>query len=98
MSILIKGINKPKSCFNCDFNMYDCHCKINSGKIDRDDWTCDKPCPIVEVPTPHGDLIDINSKITIGIKDGLKITTVRRLLNDTAVRLPKTVIEADGAE
>ena len=96
MSVLIKGINKPKNCFNCDFNMYDCHCKITRGEIDRDFWDCDKPCPIVEVPTPHGDLIDINSKITIGIKDGLKITTVRGLLNDTAVRLPKTVIESEA--
>lgn len=96
MSILIKGINKPKSCFNCGFNMYDCHCKINSGKIDRDDWTCDKPCPIVEVPTPHGDLIDIESKISIGIRDGVK--TVRELLNDKAVRLPKIVIKAEVNE
>ena len=53
-------------------------------------------CPLVEVPAPHGDLIDIDSKITIGIKDGLKVTTVRKLLNDKAVRLPKTVIEAEG--
>lgn len=98
MSILINGINKPKNCRVCDFNSSDCFCKINHGKIDRDFWDCDNPCPIVEVPTPHGDLIDINSKIIIGIKDGLKITTVRRLLNDTAVRLPKIVIEADGAE
>lgn len=98
MSILINGINKPKNCRVCDFNSSDCFCKINHGKIDRDFWDCDKPCPIVEVPTPHGDLIDINSKITIGIKDGLKITTVKRLLNDTAVRLPKIVIEAEGTE
>lgn len=51
---------------------------------------------ISEVPVPHGDLIDIDSKITIGVKDGLKVTTVRDLLNDKAVRLPKTVIEAEG--
>lgn len=95
MSILINGINKPKNCRVCDFNSSDCFCKINHGKIDRDFWTCDKTCPIVEVPTPHGDLIDINNRITIGIKDGLKVTTVRDLLNDKAVRLPKTVIEAE---
>lgn len=57
----------------------------------RPDW-----CPLVEVPALHGNLIDIDSKITIGIKDGLKVTTVRDLLNDKAVRLPKTVIEAEG--
>ena len=98
MSVVIKGMDKPKNCFSCEFNSSDCHCKINHGKIDRDDWTCDMPCPIVEVPAPHGDLIDIDSKITIGIKDGLKVTTVRDLLNDKAVRLPKTVIEAEVTE
>ena len=55
-------------------------------------------CPLVEVPAPHGDLINIDSKITIGIKDGLKVTTVRDLLNDKAVRLPKTVIEAEDGD
>lgn len=98
MSVLIKGFDKPKDCFNCDFNMYDCYCKINNGKIDRDDWTCDKTCPIVEVPTPHGDMIDIDSKITVAIKDGLKVTTVRKLLNYTAVRLPKTMIKEEVNE
>lgn len=97
MSILIKGMEKPKNCFGCDFNI-NCYCKINYGEIDRDLWFCDKTCPIVEVPTPHGDLIDIDSKITIGVKDGLKVTTVRDLLNDKAVRLPKTVIEAERTE
>ena len=98
MSVFIKGMDKPKNCFGCDFNSYDCFCKLSHGGIDRDFWDCEKPCPIVELPIPHGDLIDINSKITIGIKDGLKITTVRKLLNDTAVRLPKTVIEAEATE
>lgn len=62
MSVFIKGIEKPKNCYGCDFNMYDyelnCYCKINHGKTDKDDWTCDKPCPIVEIPAPHGRLID----------------------------------------
>ena len=98
MSVLVKGFDKPKNCRVCDFNSSDCFCKINHGKIDRDDWTCDKECPLVEVPAPHGDLIDIDSKITVAIKDGLKVTTVRDLLNDKAVRLPKTVIEAEGTE
>ena len=98
MSIIIKGMKMPKNCRVCDFNSSDCFCKINHGKIDRDFWDCDKECPIVEVPAPHGDLIDIDSKITIGIKDGLKVTTVRDLLNDRAVRLPKTIIEAEGTE
>ena len=104
MSILIKGMEMPTRCavcVLCDLR-YGTKCKITKmsyydsegyprgGYNGRPDW-----CPIVEVPAPHGDLIDIDSKITIAIKDGLKVTTVRDLLNDKAVRLPKTVIEAE---
>ena len=44
MSILIRGdIHKPKNCRGCV-------CGINpSGWIDRDDYSCCKPCPIEEV-------------------------------------------------
>ena len=55
MSVVIKGMDKPKNCFGCDFNMYDCYCKINHGEIDKDFWFCDKTCPIVEVPEPYGE-------------------------------------------
>lgn len=61
MAILIIDMDKPKSCLGCDFNMYDCYCKINHGWIDRDFWSCDKTCPIVEIPAMYGDFI--NAKI-----------------------------------
>ena len=106
MSILIKDIEMPEFCDECKF-----HCYHSDGeyvcvatpmlypfnlancKGRRKTW-----CPLVEVPAPHGDLIDIDSKITVAIKDGLKVTTVRDLLNDKAVRLPKTVIEAEDGD
>ena len=50
MGIYIKGTGKPKNCHVCNFNASDCFCRITHGGIDRDDWTCDKPCPIVEIP------------------------------------------------
>ena len=90
MSVFIKGMEMPKSCDTCFLSKWDtCNERFYCMFDD---------CPLVEVPAPHGDLIDIDSKITIGIKDGLKVTTVRKLLNYTAVRLPKTVIEAEGTE
>ena len=63
MSIFIKDMRKPKNCFSCNFNMYDCYCKINHGTIDREFWDCDKTCPIVEVPVPYGRLLDENDVI-----------------------------------
>lgn len=63
MSIFIKDMKKPKNCFGCDFNMYDCYCKINNGGIDRDFWDCENPCPIVEIPYPHGRIADMDEAI-----------------------------------
>ena len=98
----------PGSCEECDLCNDDGYCLAMHGDSLWDalpegaeyfptGWKYEG-CPLVEVPAPHGDLINIDSKITIGIKDGLKVTTVRDLLNDKAVRLPKTVIEAEGGD
>lgn len=105
MSVLIKGMEMPKSCEYCDLCTSDGDCIAMGGDSLWDalpedavyfpnDWKHDD-CPLAEVLAPHGDLIDIDSKITVAIKDGLKVTTVRELLNDRAVRLPKTIIEAE---
>ena len=109
MSVLVKGMEMPKNCKRCKFFKWsNLHQTAACARYDfepcfkdhsmeylkkRPDW-----CPLVDIPAPHGDLIDIDSKITIGIKDGLKVTTVRDLLNDKAVRLPKTVIEAEDGD
>ena len=108
MSVLVRGMEMPKSCNYCSFsswsNLYQtmrCNrCIKLCFKDDSEEYMGKRPdwCPLVDVPTTHGDLIDIDSKITVAIKDGLKVTTVRELLNDTAVRLPKTVIEAEVNE
>lgn len=64
MSIIIKGLNMPKSCGGCEFNYcleggsyewWECvilHDDINQFDTRRTD------CPLVEIPTPHGRLID----------------------------------------
>ena len=104
MSALVKGMEMPKNCLACKLrgdgsdSKYIWDCPFTGFEYTREEGETGRldECPLVEVSAPHGDLIDIDSKITIGIKDGLKVTTVRKLLNDTAVRLPKTVIEAEG--
>ena len=104
MSVLVKGMEMPKNCLTCKLrgdgsdSKYIWDCPFTGFEYTREEGETGRldECPHVEVPVPHGDLIDIDSKITVAIKDGLKVTTVRKLLNDTAVRLPKTVIEAEG--
>lgn len=57
MSILIKGIDMPKSCKECLFeqvhyvNNYSrrSYCVLGAEQ---------EHCPLVEIPTPHGRLID----------------------------------------
>ena len=108
MSVLVKGMEMPENCRDCEFwcmyrNSHRMYCKSINRQLEADEENEIgkkrlSDCPLIEVPAPHGDLIDIDSKITIGIKDGLKVTIVRDLLNDKAVRLPKTVIEAEGTE
>lgn len=68
MSILIKGIKMPRACQVCPLGHWNkldklTGCEIVRRYVPKDDiefWEKDKPswCPLVEVPTPHGRLID----------------------------------------
>lgn len=60
MSILIKDIGMPLMCDECPcYNESDYSCNATGrGVIEyRYDGRPDN-CPLVEIPTPHGDLID----------------------------------------
>ena len=57
MSILIKGMKKPKSCNACMFDVYGL-CLINSNIEGDDELT--HSCPLIELP-PHGRLIDADA-------------------------------------
>jgi len=56
MSILIKGMDMPKCCNNCDFNVI---CNHANGSVRRP-----KACPLVEVPVPHGRLGDLDALVS----------------------------------
>lgn len=88
MSVIIKGLNKFHSCRLCPFNNSDCYCNITKGKIDRDDYSCEYECPIVQLPKGHGRLIDADALMKdYGNPD------VEILLDNM-----DTIIEADKAE
>lgn len=71
MSILIKGMEMPKDCSECQFS------DVFAYPPDYDDeWICEltylsmnwedaqmrhSNCPLVELPTPHGRLIDADA-------------------------------------
>lgn len=65
MSVIIKGMKMPKSCDSCDLIQFDdegleAHCPLSPYYR----WCGTPPdykpegCLLVEVPTPHGDLVD----------------------------------------
>lgn len=62
MSVLIKGMDMPANCIECRFG-YDGKCFAHqpfwfSTPFKRFIVGEEKDCPLVEVPTPHSDLID----------------------------------------
>lgn len=98
MSVLIKGIEMPDDCKTCELCHYDDDlwgfCFVNDEKIAekgrRDD------CPLIEVPTPHGRLIDadkMEKEVCGGCKHG-----EHKYENciDCALANAPTVIEAEG--
>ena len=54
-NVLIKGMEMPENCYDCKFECENLCCVIGrrTESLDRPDW-----CPLVEVPTPHGRLVD----------------------------------------
>ena len=90
MSILIKGMEMPKNCEKC--NLCDVvYC--NSYRFCSLDFyreTRAPDCPLIEVPTPHGDLIDRDA-IQYANNTTFDEDYVRR---KTIMKMP-TIIEAE---
>lgn len=99
MSVLIKGMDMPKSCKECPFKEYANMsyeldwCCINKADISYE-MDISPNCPLVEVPTPHGDLIDSDYLIEHSTEVyGLNNTRIFYL--DEAMACP-IIIEAEG--
>ena len=84
MSILIRGMEMPKSCWRCSLSqLYEkpremLVCKITHDEVLR--HKIDGNCPLIEVPTPHGRLIDA---------DALEVRKHEKEAYDTVVALYK---------
>jgi hypothetical protein len=107
MSILIRGMEMPYGCADCDFcggiilpdGIYCCDCpaeashgKNISDAIDND--TRADFCPLVEVKEPHGRLIDADE---LANKTFYSTTGAPYITYKTFCDAP-TVIEAEGSE
>ena len=116
MSILIKDMEMPETCDECKFHCYHSDGEyvcaatpllypfnLANSKGIRKDW-----CPLVEVPTPHGDLIDrdvLEREMLNGIKagnleEGYEMHVNINTMDDCVecVRWADAVIEVEGED
>ncbi len=103
MSVLIKQFKFPKCCYSCLISDYTddvLYCDLVDSVV-TDFVTLRHPdCPLVDVPTPHGrlgDLDKLKSKFRHGNgdndADSAWISTIRR-----AITKAETIIEAESEE
>ena len=105
MSVLIKGFIMPHCCDACSFSDWsNLHqtavCKVNYYKpcfVDHSNEFLKRrsdSCPLVEIPEPHGDLIDramLDPDSDYEDGDFLAVSVAQ-------IKLMSPVIEAEGSE
>lgn len=96
MSVLIKGMIKPKDCGYCQFCIEEdvmfeteFRCSITGIYMDED-YCFPDICPIVELPDHHGRLIDADALVTESLKDGAYGYVSTKQIYDA-----ETIIEAE---
>ena len=69
MSVIVRGMDLPTNCAECrlcdtceclrDFRTYE---EVLDA-VEDGDLTRDQNCPLVEIPTPHGRLVDLDKMV-----------------------------------
>lgn len=98
MGIYIKGMEMPETCDDCPFPYvsasYDKYMECPLSKCEPTALKRNDDCPLVEVPTPHGRLVDADALVEDLIfpskhfEEGFK-----SLMNDSPI-----IIEAEGKD
>ena len=89
MSVLIKGMEMPERCGMCFLRVGNCKQRIYMEQRP-------KACPLIEIPTPHGRLVDADKlfeEINIADEYGADMSDILMLVLDAP-----TVIEAEGRD
>lgn len=100
MSLLINGLDMPKCC--CDCSLYDSagFCALDPTR-GFEDYNHKRPddCTLVEIPTPHGDLIDRDDLLAYFERKSKGKTAEEALkLLYTALKAYPTVIEKENTQ
>lgn len=106
MSVLIKGMKMPRNCGECRLRWRSVITDMDTCKVLlKDIWKADllterlEDCPLVEVPAPHGRLIDEKQIPYIDLNADMPQSKVRvwTTFKDKIDRVP-TIIEAEEGE
>lgn len=108
MSILIKGMEMPQNCAECEWGKYVGNERAMCLRVSMTDDAAMMAehradfCPLIEVPTPHGRLIDADfeeqhytSMTTNPTPDVTEQDKHNSLVIVRALQMAKTIIEAE---
>lgn len=101
MSVLIRGMDMPKGCIECPFKDIGMHtmtqCMLVAGwvKYVDDGHGIPAACPLVDVPTPHGSLIDADKLFQVMENTGWYNNADRDEVAEELLLNAPTVIEAE---
>lgn len=92
MSVIVKGMDMPSSCRVCRFSYFvvgkEMNCGISFSRVTAPYGFRNSDCPLVEIPTPHGRLIDANEVKGKMLKYGFKAPdmTVTEFVEDVLIK------------
>ena len=110
MSVLVKGMEMPSGCNMCQlrdlcYDYYICRAKkLNDGRyLDVDDVTNRRHryCPLIEIPTPHGRLIDADANVGSYVETwtcNCSEFGTQRVMAVDDLKYLSTIIEAEVSE
>lgn len=103
MSVIVRGMEMPKSCSDCPLNYDQMACDVTGTRWWSDTmvlmgFDSDKErlydCPLVEIPTPHGRLIDADKLDIHDVSPAYGFCVMG--VTEEDIELADTVIEAEG--
>ena len=96
MSVIVKGVSVPKNCYTCAKYRWSplCPCWCGDAKASYYRTSRHPDCPFVEVPTPHGRLIDAEA---LANKTFYNPVSAPYITYRAFIDAP-TIIEAEGSK
>ena len=103
MGVYVKGMEMPKNCMECPFSDHEAWCLIPGDSKKR--YYCpteviSEHCPLVEVPEPHGKLVEFIDVTTYEDDDSgtEEVNLGEAFAAYFKMREAKPVIEAEGTD